>query len=337
MSSETVVDLAALREQQLALAIRGDRHGALREAGRALDLGATLPEFVFDVLAPVQSQVGLLWQSRRITTAQERMATEIAEILLTLAASRQTPGTGGANLVLCVADREHHNLPARMIAELLRLQGHRVTFLGSARPGPSLSRLFQRLAPDAIVLSCSLAMNLPALTALAQAAHDEGVPVLGGGRGFDGEPARAQRVGLQAHAAQIADVDPALERIVGVPLIAPAPADDRQREHAALAAGRVRLTEELVVRALRQAGSVLPRHFRDPRVLRELLTNLLRFVEAAVLCDDRIYGDYVAWLEARLHVQHAPAALLPALLDVVRERLAPESPLAARLVGGTPA
>jgi hypothetical protein len=27
--------------------------------------------------------------------------------------------------VLCIAEREHHNLPARMIAELLRAEGSR--------------------------------------------------------------------------------------------------------------------------------------------------------------------------------------------------------------------
>lgn len=335
MTATPEPDFQALRARQLELVVRGDRNAALLEAGRALETGLSLADFVFEVLAPVQSQIGLLWQDGRITTEQEHIATNIAEILLTLAASRHTPANTGANLVLCLADRDHHNLPARMIAELLRLDGHRVTFLGAPRPGPSLTTMLEKLRPDAVVLSCSLAMNLPGLRALADTAHESGIAVLGGGRGFAGEPARARRLGLDAHAAQLDEVEDALARMSGMaPAPAPAPSD-RAQQHDELAAARGPLVEELMERIRWRADPLLPRPLRDPRILRDYTTNLMRFLEAAVLCDDRILTDYTAWLGARFATLRASPALLPTILDITHERLALDTPIAARTVART--
>jgi methanogenic corrinoid protein MtbC1 len=323
--------LAGVRARHLELLLRGDRHTVLREAAQLLERGIALEDFVLDVLSPLQAEIGQRWQDGKVSTADERAATEIAEILLTMAAARRRPSTDGARLVMCVADREHHNLPARMIAELLRDQGHAVTFLGSPRPQAGLEALLRQLQPDAVVLSCSLTMNLPGAVALAATAHDAGVPVVGGGTAFGGRPARAGRLGVDGLALRVAEVHDRVAAAARGPLTPP-PGDERAEQHAELVAAREPLVAELADRLLWKALPLIPHPLRSARPLRGYVGDFMRFVEAAVLTDEHVLTDYVRWLSARLTTLRAEPELVPTLLTLTRDRLVIDLPAAGDVV-----
>ncbi len=325
------VELDALRDRQLRLLAGGEYRQALQEAAVALEQGVSLEDFVLGVLAPVQLQVGLRWQAGSISTEQERRATEVADILLTMASARRGSVSGGANLVMCVADREHHNLPARMVAELLRDEGHHVTFLGAARPKQPLTDLLLRLNPDALVVSCSLAMNLPGVLAITDVAHQAGVPVIAGGQGFGGLAARADRVAADGHAVRVAEVVDRVRAAADGGLRA-RPDDDRALQHVDLVAARAPLCAEITDRLLWRATPLLPRALRTARPLRAHVENLMRFVEAATLVDDEVLVDYTGWLTRRWGSLRADPAAVPTLLAVTRDRLAPDAPVAAAAV-----
>lgn len=121
----TGVDTTAAFERFLELMPRADRRTATREAVALVESGMPLADFVLEILAPVQAEIGRRWQHAEITPHDERLATDLADTLLSIAAARTDVSEPRARLVLCIAEREHHNLPARMIAELLRAEGSR--------------------------------------------------------------------------------------------------------------------------------------------------------------------------------------------------------------------
>lgn len=309
----------------IALLERHDKRGAITEALKLMDDGMSLSDLVLGVIAPAQLEVGRRWQDGAWTPAQEAVTTDIADTVLAVAASR-TPQTGElGRLVVCVAEREHHNLPARMVSELLRAAGFFVVFTGTPRAAPGFGSFLQTFEADALVLSCSLAMNVPGAVPLILTAHRAGIPVIAGGRGFGADELRARRAGADGWAGRIDEVAAVLTRIKesGEPLATPSVDLGQQQE---LAAIRRQLVDELADRIDYQSGHLLSKGMRSRKRLREDLRNLLLFLEASVLCDERILSEYAEWLQQRLLGRREDPRLVPAILSALEVRLGHDLP-----------
>jgi hypothetical protein len=157
------------------------------------------------------------------------------------------------------------------------------------------------------------------------------VPVVGGGAAFGGRPSRAGRLGIDAYAARVADVQEHVERAAGGPF-APPPGDERAEQHADLVRSREPLVAEISDRLLWKGLALLPHPLRSARPLRRHVGDLMRFVEAAVLTDEHVLEDYVAWLDARMGTLRADPELVPLLLTLVRDRLALDLPVAGAVL-----
>lgn len=311
----------------ISLLERHDKRSAIAEALTLMEGGMSLSDLVLGVLAPAQLEVGRRWQDGRWTPAQEAVATDIADTVLAVASS-QTPTTGDrGRLVVCVAEREHHNLPARMVSELLRASGFFVVFIGTPNVTPSFGSFLQTFAADALILSCSLAMNIPGAVPLMVTAHRAGIPVIAGGHGFGTDEVRATRAGADAWAGTIEGVGTALDRIRAErpPLATPSVDLTQQQE---LAAIRRQLVAELADRIDYQSGHLLPKGLRSRRRLHDDLRNLLLFLEASVLCDDRILAEYAEWMQQRIMSQQGDPRLMPTILGTLESRLGPDLPAA---------
>lgn len=110
-----------------------------------------------------------------------------------LALDAERGGTGHA-VVACV-EGEWHALPARMAAEILRLAGWEVVFLGPSFPAEDLARYLDREGADVVGLSCSMPASLKGATRSIDVCRQAGVPVLGGGLGFGAGGRYASRLG----------------------------------------------------------------------------------------------------------------------------------------------
>ena len=105
-------------------------------------------------------------------------------------------------MVAC-AEGDWHSLPAQMFAEMLRAEGFAVAFLGASTPADHVAAFLSRQRPDALAVSCNLALFFGGVTRLADAAHRHDIPVLAGGRALGRDPRRAARLGADAWAAGI--------------------------------------------------------------------------------------------------------------------------------------
>ena len=158
--------------------------------------GTPFDDIVSDVLAPVQTEVGSRWASGELGVAYEHAASAaIDELIIRLGATSEPPT--GPTVVVASPGHDTHGLGARVVASSLALEGYRVLFLGAAVPAEDLAEYIDLHAPFAVALSCSLTTALVAAVGSVSAAHDAGVPVIGGGRAFQHD-GLAERVGLDA-------------------------------------------------------------------------------------------------------------------------------------------
>ena len=119
--------------------LRGDRRMALSVVDAALAGGVSIDEIQEGIIRESQRRIGALWEQDVIGVADEHMATAITEQALTHLHEGVLPAMlkDERILVACV-EGETHELPARMVADLLDLAGYNVRFLGANVPTRSL-------------------------------------------------------------------------------------------------------------------------------------------------------------------------------------------------------
>jgi methanogenic corrinoid protein MtbC1 len=184
----------------------------------AMDAGMTPEEVLLEVIAPVQHKVGTEWAANRISVAQEHASTAINDRVIAALAHHpagKVVAHGGRVTLACV-DGEWHALPARLLAEVLRLRGWRVDFLGAQVPTPHLIAHLHQHGPDVVALSCSIPTRLPNAHAAIIACQSAGFPVLAGGAAFGRDGRFARQLGADAWAPDARNADESLAR--GFPL-----------------------------------------------------------------------------------------------------------------------
>ncbi|WP_264001642.1 cobalamin B12-binding domain-containing protein, partial [Mycolicibacterium gadium] len=208
---------ATVQDQLWAAVLAGDEYAAAATALAAIDAGMTPEDVLLDVVAPVQCRIGAEWAANRLSVTEEHSATAINDrVIATLAHHPAHRGDeeAGRVTVACV-DGEWHVLPARLLAEVLRLRGWRVDFLGAQVPTPHLIAHLHRHGPDAVALSCSIPSRLPLAHAAITACQAAGVSVLAGGAAFGPQGRYAFQLGADGWAPDARGAADVLRRGLG--------------------------------------------------------------------------------------------------------------------------
>jgi methanogenic corrinoid protein MtbC1 len=214
-----VIALADLRDRYLQAQLTGDRREAVRlvvEDG--LGGGARVVELQEGVIQAAQNEIGLLWQQNRVTIAQEHMATEISHLSLAALFERAKPKPPlGKKLLLACVEGELHDLPARMVADFLELEGFDVRYLGANVPHDDLVTMVMAEQPDVIGLSVTMAFNVPAVrTAVARLRKAIGRPIFIGGHALRWQLGLAAELGVEAGGETSEQVLATARRLVGL-------------------------------------------------------------------------------------------------------------------------
>ncbi|WP_406065462.1 cobalamin-dependent protein [Micromonospora sp. NBC_00860] len=285
-----------------------DEYAATDLAIGLLDAGVPAERVLLDLVAPAQAEVGERWARNEWSVAQEHAATHISEQVVAAVSAHVKPRPTGGRVVVACMDGEWHALPPRLVAEVLRLRGWQVTFLGASVPAAHLVSYLHRYDAHAVALACALPMRLPYAHRMIEACHRSDVPVVVGGRGFGADGRWARRLGV----AWAPDAPSAAELIADERALRAAPparlahlADD---EYASL----VRRRGELIDSALAELRERVPsaRAYTAAQLDATVsdLGHIMDFLAAAVYVDDAsLFTEFVEWLSGILGSRGVPA------------------------------
>jgi methanogenic corrinoid protein MtbC1 len=140
--------------------LSGSRPEALALARDALAVGrAYLYE---EVVTTALHQLGELWYANSISVAEEHLATALAESVVASLYPDLRWVQGGAKAVVACADGERHQLGARMVADLLALDGWDVAYLGADVPASTLLAYAKANRPRLVAISVALSSHVDA-------------------------------------------------------------------------------------------------------------------------------------------------------------------------------
>ncbi|GAA1369765.1 cobalamin B12-binding domain-containing protein [Streptomyces beijiangensis] len=293
-------------------------------ARRAVEKGVSPEAFLLEVVAPAQLLIGDAWASGAIGVAQEHAATALSDraVALVLGAPQRAPvcpPVRGRITVACV-EGEWHALSARLVADVLRLHGWQVTFLGAHVPTHHLRNHLRTDPPQVLALSCSMASRLPYVHAAVDTGRSAGIPVLAGGPAFGPHGARARDVGADHWCKDAPD---AVEFLAagtissgGTPPYVPDPAD--WEEFSLLTSSRARLVHDLAA----GLGHPDPAHPLHHTHLTDHLTLLAESLASSVyLADEIVFAEAVSWLAAIGRPRQLSAAFIESALERMAARL----------------
>ncbi len=175
----------------LSCLLRADRPAAIRLALERHD-AAGLEALYAGTFEPALTRVGELWETNRITVADEHAATKTAEYALAAVFARldepdaaPPPDARPRVLVTAVAG-ERHEIGPRMLADALTVAGWNVRFLGGDVPNMAVVEAVLDFHPRIVALSATLTANLPTVKLLLHALKSLEYPprVVVGGRAF---------------------------------------------------------------------------------------------------------------------------------------------------------
>lgn len=298
-----------------------DEDGAVALVLGLLERGIAAEDIMLGLIARAQDEVGRRWARNEWSVAQEHAATHVSErALAALATATRRPAVLPGSVVVACPDGEWHTLPARIVAEVLRLRGLQVRFLGAHVPTAHLVSYLHQHGPDLVALSCMLPVRLPRVCRTIEACRLAGVPVLAGGSGFGPDGVWARALGADLYASGAAD---AADLVLGQwpPRLTGTVAGDRlcAEEHARLTDRRADLLCHLTGELRRRFPPMRDYTERQHEATLEDLAFLLDFFSAAVFVGDaRLLTGYLDFTVGVL----ASRDVRPDTLDLVLGALA---------------
>ncbi len=163
----------------------------------------SLKEFHVKVVTYALYEVGKLWEKGAISVAQEHLATSVVMrimslLYLDLANLDHVKGTA----IVTSAANEYHEVGARIVADMLEVNGWDVIYLGANTPIEDVIKTGKENKPDFIALSVTMTFNLDNAIKLIQGIRKEkildGTKIIVGGYVFKYGQLSKEKLGADA-------------------------------------------------------------------------------------------------------------------------------------------
>lgn len=163
-------EMETLTEEQQELVrslITGDQRNVMAITDRFFIEGGHLEDFYKFLITPAMYAIGGLWESGRISVAEEHLASSIISRIMAANYSRtDLPEPEKGKIVICSSANEYHELGAWMTANLFEKAGWDVNYLGANTPVNDLESLLLKFRPKLLGLSVTMAFNLETVEAI---------------------------------------------------------------------------------------------------------------------------------------------------------------------------
>jgi methanogenic corrinoid protein MtbC1 len=123
--------------------------------------GMPVADLYLQVFEPALYEVGRLWETGQASVAQEHLVTSTTQLLLNILYSRvELPAAPGQRALVACLSGNTHQVGARMVSDILQMNGYDTFFLGADTPERDLMSMIQEVQPQVIGLSATLARHI---------------------------------------------------------------------------------------------------------------------------------------------------------------------------------
>lgn len=213
--------LHALAEQYLQAVLQGDRRAASQMVLDAVQQGTSVKDIYLQVFQPAQQEIGRLWQTNRISVAQEHYCTAATQLVMSQLYPYIFAGDKiGRRLIASCVGGELHEIGIRMVADFFEMEGWDTYYLGANTPTASILQTIEERRADVLAFSATMTFHLSKVTQLIDTvrASDVGrdMKILVGGYPFNVSPGLWRQVGADGYAADARQAIDEANRLLGL-------------------------------------------------------------------------------------------------------------------------
>ncbi len=211
--------LSPLAHQYFEALRRGERHVASQLVLDAVAAGALVKDIYLHVFQPAQHEVGRLWQTNRLSVAQEHFYTAATQLVMSqLYPQIFASVKNGRTLVATAVAGDLHELGVRMVADLFEMDGWNTYYLGANTPHASVVDTIIERGADVLAISATIPFHVEAVRELISAVrkHPAGnrIRILTGGYPFSRDPDLWRSVGADGTASDAEQAIALADRLV---------------------------------------------------------------------------------------------------------------------------
>jgi methanogenic corrinoid protein MtbC1 len=179
---------ATLRRDYLQEILAGRRKTALEMIMDAYRGGYPIPGIYMDIFQEALYEIGRLWESNRISVADEHMGTAITQYVMSnLYQYLEISDEKRGRFVMTGVQDELHQVGANMVADILESDGWDTVFLGTNVPEEGILQSLRQHKADLFGISSTMLFNIPKVIRLVEAVRREfgdSVHIMLGGSAF---------------------------------------------------------------------------------------------------------------------------------------------------------
>ena len=184
--------------------LKGDREKAWNILNDAMEDGVGILEIFEHFFQASLRNVGLLWQTGRISVAKEHLFTSSTQNLMARIYPYifVKPPSKSKVMAACVSG-ELHEMGIRMIADILELEGFDTTYLGANTPSDAIVSMLKESGAKILLLSATMTYHMERLQRLISLVRSdpdtERVKILVGGRPFTVDESLWEKIGADGY------------------------------------------------------------------------------------------------------------------------------------------
>jgi methanogenic corrinoid protein MtbC1 len=204
----------------LDLLLKGDRNAALGLVLRSVKEGLNVRDIYLQIFQPVQYEIGRLWQTNRITVAQEHFCTAATQLVMSqLYPYLFTGEKKNRKMITTCVPGELHEMGARMVSDFFEMSGWDTYYLGANMPIVGVIRSIGEIKPKITAISATMTFHLTVVEEMIRSirsspATPAGMKILVGGYPFRVAPELWMQVGADGFAAGAQDAVEIAEKLI---------------------------------------------------------------------------------------------------------------------------
>jgi len=150
-----------ISQSYLFLLLRGERNKASQLILDLAKNGTPVKEIYLQVFQPAQYEIGRLWQTNKISVAEEHYCSAATQLIMSqLYPYVFSSEKIGRTMVATCVSGELHEIGVRMVADFFEMEGWDTYYLGANMPAEGILKSIEEHEADIIGISTTMLMHV---------------------------------------------------------------------------------------------------------------------------------------------------------------------------------